>query len=159
MVTSSFHLYVSSLNIPPLHGGSQVERTSVNQVFSFQSNARDKHIYFHSFIGEVGFLAEHRRINVAITRARRHLAVVGDSETVSHDSFLKSLIEYMSSQGDVRSAHEYIHESLATIDASNCNFESPEVFLSEISKDNKKRKGSEAKKGDTKELDWKEAGK
>ena len=65
----------------------------------------------------------------------------------------------MSSQGDVRSAHEYIHESRATINASNCNFESPDVFLSEISKDNKKRKGSEAKKENTKELDWKEAGK
>ena len=139
-----------------MQGGSRVERPSGNQVFSFQFNALDKHL-LSFFIGEVGFLAEHRRINVAITRARRHLAVVGDSETVSHDSFLKSLIEYMSSQGDVRSAHEYIHESLATLDASNCNFESPGMFLSEISKDNKKRKGSEAKKENIKELDSKES--
>ena len=33
--------------------------------------------------GEVGFLGEKRRLNVAMTRARRHLCVVGDSETMS----------------------------------------------------------------------------
>ena len=46
----------------------------------------DKHCLLTFFIlGEVGFLSEKRRINVAVTRARRHLAVIGDSETVSHD--------------------------------------------------------------------------
>jgi ATP-dependent RNA/DNA helicase IGHMBP2 len=35
----------------------------------------------------VGFLAEKRRMNVAITRARRHLAVVCDSVTVSNDPY------------------------------------------------------------------------
>ncbi len=39
--------------------------------------------------GEVGFLAESRRLNVAITRARRHCAIIGNSETVSHDPVLK----------------------------------------------------------------------
>ena len=58
--------------------------------------------------GEVGFLAEKRRINVAITRARRHLAVVCDSETVGHDTFLKSLVEYMSTNGVVKTAQEFV---------------------------------------------------
>ena len=58
-------------------------------------------------VGEVGFLSEDRRINVAITRARRHLAVVADSETVGRHEFLRSLIEYMSEEGEVRSALEY----------------------------------------------------
>jgi DNA polymerase alpha-associated DNA helicase A len=33
--------------------------------------------------GEVGFLGEKRRLNVAMTRAKRHLCVIGDSETMS----------------------------------------------------------------------------
>ncbi|XP_033743821.1 DNA-binding protein SMUBP-2-like [Pecten maximus] len=58
--------------------------------------------------GEVGFLSEKRRINVAVTRARRHLAVICDSETVSHDEFLKSLVDYLSSHGEVQTAQDYI---------------------------------------------------
>ena len=61
-----------------------------------------------TFTGEVGFLADKRRINVAVTRARRHLAVVCDSETVSKDEFLKSLVDYMFDHADVRSAQQYI---------------------------------------------------
>ncbi|XP_033095594.1 DNA-binding protein SMUBP-2-like [Anneissia japonica] len=60
--------------------------------------------------GEVGFLAENRRINVAITRARRHLAVFCDSETVSHHEFLKSLVNYINSNGEVRSVFHYQNE-------------------------------------------------
>lgn len=58
--------------------------------------------------GEVGFLSEKRRINVAVTRARRHLAVICDSETVSHDSFLKSLVDYLSTHGEIQTAQDYI---------------------------------------------------
>lgn len=32
---------------------------------------------------EVGFLGEKRRLNVAMTRPRRHLCIVGDSDTIS----------------------------------------------------------------------------
>ena len=102
-------------------------------------------------LGEVGFLAEHRRINVAITRARRHLAVVADSETVSHDGFLKSLMEYMSSEGEVRSAHEYIQNSLpaTVVDASNYHFENHQLFA-KTSKADIKETSLEAKDSDTK---------
>lgn len=46
-------------------------------------------------------------MNVAVTRARRHLTVVGDSGTVSHDPFLRSLVEYINARGEVWSAEHY----------------------------------------------------
>ncbi|XP_053175060.1 DNA-binding protein SMUBP-2 isoform X2 [Scomber japonicus] len=60
--------------------------------------------------GEVGFLAEDRRINVAVTRARRHIAVVCDTQTVQNHAFLKSLINHMTEFGEVRTAFEYIQD-------------------------------------------------
>ncbi|KAL7402327.1 hypothetical protein ABVT39_013257 [Epinephelus coioides] len=60
--------------------------------------------------GEVGFLAEDRRINVAVTRARRHIAVVCDTQTVQNHAFLKSLIDHMTESGEVRTAFEYLQD-------------------------------------------------
>uniref|UniRef100_A0A8C4EQ79 Immunoglobulin mu DNA binding protein 2 n=1 Tax=Dicentrarchus labrax TaxID=13489 RepID=A0A8C4EQ79_DICLA len=60
--------------------------------------------------GEVGFLAEDRRINVAVTRARRHIAVVCDTQTVQNHAFLKSLIDHMTEFGEVRTAFEYLQD-------------------------------------------------
>ena len=97
------------------------------------------------FSGEVGFLAEHRRINVAITRARRHLAIVADSETVSRDDFLKSLVEYMSSEGEVRSAHEYLQNSFTNAVDSYTNGHD-EVLFTQTPRDYKKKKGLNEKK-------------
>ena len=47
-----------------------------------------------------------RRMNVAVTRARRHCAVVCDSETVSKDPFLARLVAYMEAHGAYVSAAE-----------------------------------------------------
>ncbi|XP_037538873.1 DNA-binding protein SMUBP-2 [Nematolebias whitei] len=60
--------------------------------------------------GEVGFLAEDRRINVAVTRARRHIAVVCDTQTVQSHAFLKSLVSHMTEFGEVRTAFEYLQD-------------------------------------------------
>jgi len=42
----------------------------------------------------VGFLGEFRRMNVAVTRARRYVAVICDTDTVRSDKFLRELVEY-----------------------------------------------------------------
>ena len=62
----------------------------------------------------VGFLADARRANVAVTRARRHVAVVGDSRTVGADPFLARLLAHIRENG-IRSPadeHERLHEPL-----------------------------------------------
>jgi ATP-dependent RNA/DNA helicase IGHMBP2 len=60
--------------------------------------------------GEVGFLRDRRRMNVAVTRARRHCVLVADTETVSNDPFLKALIAYFEQHGDYASAQELVDE-------------------------------------------------
>jgi superfamily I DNA and/or RNA helicase len=49
--------------------------------------------------GEVGFLADVRRLNVALTRARRKLLVIGDSATLSHLPFYVRLLESFEAAG------------------------------------------------------------
>ncbi|KAL2154386.1 hypothetical protein VTH82DRAFT_3062 [Thermothelomyces myriococcoides] len=53
--------------------------------------------------GEVGFLGEKRRLNVAMTRPKRSLTVIGDSETVKKGSkFLKDWMEFLEENADIR---------------------------------------------------------
>lgn len=46
---------------------------------------------------EIGFLADRRRMNVALTRARRRLIVIGDSATLGGDEFYRDFFEYVES--------------------------------------------------------------
>jgi ATP-dependent exoDNAse (exonuclease V) beta subunit len=57
---------------------------------------------------EVGFLSDYRRMNVAVTRAKRQLIVVGDSDTVSSDPHLRTLVDYLFEHCEVRTALDYL---------------------------------------------------
>ena len=69
----------------------------VGTVDSYQG--REKEVVIISLVrsnarGEIGFLSDYRRLNVAVTRARRHVAVVCNPVCLRHDAFLKRLIDY-----------------------------------------------------------------
>ena len=44
--------------------------------------------------GNIGFLKNEKRMNVAVTRAKRLCVLIGDSGTVGKNPFLKTLVEY-----------------------------------------------------------------
>ena len=54
--------------------------------------------------GDLGFLADIRRMNVALTRARRKLVVIGDSATVARHPFYEGFFRYAERVGAWRSA-------------------------------------------------------
>ena len=71
---------------------------SVNTVDGFQGQERD--IILISLVrandeGQIGFLRDLRRMNVAITRARMKLIILGDASTMTHHPFYKKLYEYI----------------------------------------------------------------
>ena len=55
---------------------------------------------------EIGFLADVRRMNVALTRARRKLIVIGDSSTLAVDPFYQALFAYFEQTGAYHSVWE-----------------------------------------------------
>ena len=57
---------------------------------------------------EIGFLNDYRRMNVAMTRARKQLVIIGDSATIGQDEFYGKFIEYVEKCGGYRSAWEFM---------------------------------------------------
>jgi ATP-dependent RNA/DNA helicase IGHMBP2 len=83
---------------------------AVNTIDSFQGQERDMVlISMCRSKGEIGFLSDIRRMNVAMTRARKKLVIIGDSATLSAFPFYAGFIDYTESQGGYKSAWEYIN--------------------------------------------------
>ncbi|HEY8397651.1 MAG TPA: AAA domain-containing protein [Flavihumibacter sp.] len=87
------------------------QQISINTVDSFQGQERDI-IYISltrsNIDNRIGFLSEIRRMNVAMTRARKKLVVIGDSSTLAQHGFYARLIELAEKKGAYRSAWEWI---------------------------------------------------
>jgi superfamily I DNA and/or RNA helicase len=58
--------------------------------------------------GDIGFLKDYRRMNVAITRAKEQLLVIGDSATIGGDKFYQSFLEYVEEKGQYRTVWEFM---------------------------------------------------
>lgn len=57
--------------------------------------------------GDIGFLKDYRRMNVAITRAKEKLFVIGDSATIGADPFYNAFLTYIEQQGNYRTIWEF----------------------------------------------------
>lgn len=77
---------------------------SVGTVDGFQGQERD--VVVISMVrdqqggGSIGFLRDLRRMNVAMTRARMKLIIIGSADTLGHHRFYRELIEHVRSYGE-----------------------------------------------------------
>jgi superfamily I DNA and/or RNA helicase len=88
-----------------------IQAVSVNTIDSFQGQERDA--VFISMTrsnaeSTIGFLSDVRRMNVAMTRARKKLVVVGDSATISQSPFYAGFIAYAQELNAYQSAWELV---------------------------------------------------
>jgi len=88
-----------------------VPSASVNTIDSFQGQERD--VIYISLVrsnerAEIGFLKDYRRMNVALTRARKKLVVIGDSATLGGDSFFGAFLDFAEKRGAWKSAWEWM---------------------------------------------------
>lgn len=84
---------------------------TINTVDGFQGRERD--VVYLSLVrsnsnGEIGFLSDYRRMNVALTRAKKYLVVIGDSATIGNDTFFGGFLEYVDKNGLYQTAWEYM---------------------------------------------------
>jgi superfamily I DNA and/or RNA helicase len=82
---------------------------NINTVDAFQGQERD--VIAISFVrsndkSEVGFLSDIRRTNVAMTRAKKKLIMIGDSATLGSHPFYNELLDYVQNGGFYKSAFE-----------------------------------------------------
>ncbi len=88
--------------------------TIVNSIDGFQGQEKD--VIYISLVrsnmnGEIGFLADERRLNVAMTRAKKKLAIIGDMSTLSKSELFTALADHIEEIGVYQSAWEYMGES------------------------------------------------
>jgi ATP-dependent RNA/DNA helicase IGHMBP2 len=82
----------------------------ISTIDSFQG--QEKEIIILSLVrsnddGDIGFLKDYRRMNVAITRAKEKLFVIGDSATIGADAFYTSFLNYIEKSGTYKTIWEF----------------------------------------------------
>jgi superfamily I DNA and/or RNA helicase len=87
---------------------------TVSTIDGFQGQERD--MIYISLVrsntkNEIGFLSDYRRMNVAMTRARMKLVVVGDSGTIGENKFYKAFLDYADTEGTYSSAWAFMNPS------------------------------------------------
>lgn len=85
---------------------------TVNTVDSFQGQERD--LVYISMVrsnkkAKIGFLNDTRRMNVAMTRARKKLVVIGDSSTIVCNNFYKKFVDFTETNGAYHSVFEFLY--------------------------------------------------
>lgn len=95
------------------YSGFPVSELAVKTIDGFQGEERD--VIYISLVrsnehSEIGFLSDIRRMNVALTRAKKKLVVVMDTSTIGNHPFYKSFIEYCEKNNFYKSAWEYNYE-------------------------------------------------
>ena len=89
-------------------------KITVNTVDGFQGQERD--MVYISLVrsnesGEIGFLSDERRMNVALTRAKRKLVVIGDSGTIAaKNKFYNDFLDYVNEIDAYKSAFELLYD-------------------------------------------------
>ena len=82
----------------------------ISTIDSFQG--QEQHSIIVSLVrsnddGDIGFLKDYRRMNVAITRAKEQLIVIGDSATIGADKFYNEFLTYIEEHGSYRTVWEF----------------------------------------------------
>ena len=90
-----------------------VKELAVKTIDGFQGEERD--VIYISLVrsnsnSEIGFLSDIRRMNVALTRAKKKLVVIMDTATIGNHPFYKAFIEYCEKNNFYKSAWEYNYE-------------------------------------------------
>ncbi|RAI86026.1 AAA domain-containing protein [Algoriphagus yeomjeoni] len=90
---------------------SLAELITIDTVDGFQGQERDLMMISltrSNDSGEIGFLADERRMNVALTRAKRKLVLIGDSSTLAQNPFFDHLLQYVEKNEGYRSVWEFM---------------------------------------------------
>uniref|UniRef100_A0A7S4W6P6 DNA2/NAM7 helicase-like C-terminal domain-containing protein n=1 Tax=Ditylum brightwellii TaxID=49249 RepID=A0A7S4W6P6_9STRA len=83
--------------------------TRIGTVDSYQGQEQDYVILSatrSNANGSLGFLFDPRRLNVAITRSKQGLIIVGDGRSLSHSRHWRALFEFCKDRGCVLDADE-----------------------------------------------------
>ena len=91
---------------------AELKNINVSTIDAFQGQEAD--VIILSLVrsnsqGKIGFLSDYRRMNVALTRAKKKLIVIGDSATLANDKFYKQFVEYSEEVGGYRSIFELLY--------------------------------------------------